>query len=336
VALTKNDILLICGRYEEQRPSFAGLASAVHAVLANVVETQAVKHMVAHRAKKASSLQRKLWKDREVHSLGDFAKSLSPPMKDLAAARVLLYLREDVDPVVDAIGRHFNSCKHTLKKTDKRKAGRYSAVHLHVTCDGSALEAPDIAPITVFEVQVCTLLDHVWNELEHDIIYKQPSGEPDAAQNELLIALNGELSLASQSASRLMHHTHGLISKNTAPILDADQLHYSLRLRCGGKTLSGDFKALFELLLGLMDPLHMAALHECFQTGHSEAQARQLLSEYDPDGSHGDVGHIVVQLLPNFSMETIESFVGSHGQPPALFKLVRRVAAGINKKERSA
>lgn len=326
--LTQEDVLLICGRYEEEKPTFERISSAVHAVLAGVVETLAIKHMVAHRAKGRSSLHRKLWLDRDRFVANDFAATLSPPMKDLAAARVLLYLPDDVDPVVTALESHFRACGHDCERKDKRSDEKYSAVHLQVTCNGSAFDVSGLNPAIIFEVQVCTLSAHVWNELEHDIIYKQESGKPDAAQDELLVALHGALSLASRTANRLMRHTGRLINENKTLILDADGLQHVLRLRMG-RPLTGDFKALFELLTALIDPLTNAGLHRCFEGGHTERRATELLAVHDPDGSHADVGCILLQFLPNLSPAGIEAFATAHANPPSLLKFVRRVAPAI-------
>lgn len=328
VPLTQEDVLFICGRYEGEKPNFDQIASSVHSVLANVVENLAIKHMIAHRAKGRSSLHRKLWLNRDRFSVADFAESLSPPMKDLAATRVLLYLPDDVDPVVAAIEGHFRTCGHDCERKDMRSQEKYSAVHLQVTCNGTAFDMSGLNPATIFEVQVCTLSAHVWNELEHDIIYKQESGKPDAAQDELLVALHGVLSLASKTANRLMRHTGRLISENKAPILDPDGLQYSLRLRVG-RPLTGDFKALFELLSALIDPLTNFGLHRCFEGGHSEQRAVELLAVHDPDGSHADAGCILLQFLPNLSTTGIEAFAAAHANPPSLLKFVRRVAPAI-------
>lgn len=330
MALSMQEVLLICARYAEARADYERLSSAIHSVLAGVVENRGIKHMVTHRAKGEGSLRRKLWKDRDSYSIGDFEKSLSPPMKDLAAARVLLYLPDDIDPVVDALTSHFRAGGHSLESKDKRSADRYHAYHLQVTCDGKSLSVEKLAPTTVFEVQVCTLSAHIWNELEHDIIYKQPSGKPDAAQEELLIALHGVLNLGSNTASRLMHHTACQASKNMAPIGDADELQYSLRNHRGGPPLRGDFKALFDLLSGLMEELSNVTLHNLLQDGHPKERAQVLLDEHDTDGNYQDAGCIFLQLLPNFQLKVLKEFVSSRPDPPPLFKFALRVALALD------
>jgi len=329
VPLSHEDVLLIVGRYDECCQSFEHLASSVHGVLAKVVGSRATRHMITHRAKSPTSLERKLWKDRDRYVAGDFDGSLSPPMKDLAAARVLLYLPADIDQIVDAVHDHFSSAGHTVVRKDKRRLDEYSAVHLQVTCDGSAMTVEGIPPTTVLEIQVCTIADHLWNELEHDIIYKQPSGEPDAAQQELLFVLRGELNLAASTANRLMRHTNELIAANTARIVNVEELQFALRVRAN-RALRGDFSALFDLLVGLVDPFSRAALHGCFETGRLEGDAQALLDELDVDGAQGDVGLIVLQLLPNFALAAIEAFVDSHEDPPPLFKFARRVAVAVH------
>lgn len=179
--------------------------------------------------------------------------------------------------------------------------------------------------------QICTITAHVWNELEHDIIYKQPSGEPDVAQHELLHALHGELDLATRTAGRLMAHTQDLIAQNTAPIRGAEDLQHCLRNRARGRGLKGDFGALYQLLAGILDPLTSASLHTCFLDGISEDSAKRLVEEYDPDGSHGDVGTLVLQLVVRgFNVELLDAFISSIPEPPSLLKFVRRVVLRVH------
>lgn len=331
MALSEQEIRLICGRYQADRPIYERLSSAIHTVLAQVVASLAVRHMITHRTKGQSSLDRKLRKDKK-YSFADFEK-LSPPIKDLAAARVLLYLEADIKPVVDALKTRFEEAEHAFsaKQVKPKDDYGYSAWHFHVLCNGSAVTAEGVDPATVFEVQVCTLSAHIWNELEHDIIYKQPSGSPDDAQHELLIALHDALGLSSRTANRLMRHTEKLISKNAEPIVDADSLRFALCSRNDGRQLTGNFQALFELLTGLMDPLTNATLHDCFETGHPEKVARELLEKYDEDCAQGDAGCIVLQLLPRFSLTIIQEFVASHPEPPSLFRFARRAAIAMSK-----
>lgn len=334
--LTKEQILLLVGRYEEQESCFKSLAAELHAFLADAVGSRAVRHMITHRAKGSASLERKLWKSREQHEMDDFRSALSPPIKDLAAARVLLYLPDDIDPVVGAIAGHLREKGHTAVPKDlRRPESHYSAFHFHVTCNGDAFAREGLEPETIVEIQVCTISDHLCNELEHDIIYKQPSGEPDTAQKELLVALKGELDLAARTANRLMRHTQRLISTNTAKIESADDLQFSLRSRAG-RSLRGDFESLFNILNGLMDPLSHAALHECFTTGRREEEARELMRSYDPDGSQEDAGCLLLQLFPNFANVAIIGFVDSSDVQRPLMRFARRVAEGLHARGRQS
>jgi ppGpp synthetase/RelA/SpoT-type nucleotidyltranferase len=333
MSLTETDVLLLVGRYEEQRQTFERLATSAHTAMAGIVEPCKVRHMITHRAKGAASFRRKLWNNRENHVLADFDESLSPPIKDLAAVRVLLYLPDDIETVVSAIQSHFFDHGHAVKPSDKRSGDMYSAYHFHMDCAGDGLVVGDAPTRSVFEIQVCTVTAHLWNELEHDIIYKQPLGRPDAAQSELLVALHGELMLASRTANRLMIHTNKLIGKNTAPIRDAESLQHYLQARAEGVRVRGDFAALFDLLSGLLEFLTSAALHNCFLTGTPEKRAKEIAEEFDPNGSLYDVGAILVQLLPNLTHSALVEFVGSRDDPPALFKFAKRVSEATQKKQ---
>lgn len=329
--LTPTDINFICARYEERREDFEQLAIDINAAVASALRPRGVKHMVTQRAKGTGSLNRKLtlMNSREPLNPSDFEPWFSPPLKDLAAARVLVYLDDEVEAVTRAIIDHFEQAGHRINPKDLRTKDRYSAYHAHIDCSGSALDTP-LPKHTTFELQVCTITSHLWNELEHDIKYKQDGGKPDEAQEELLIALRGSLDLAAGTADRLMRLTAKRIGQNQAEIRDAEGLRYALRDCTGSERLpEGDHESLFDLLSGLMSPLSRANLHSCLQSGLSLERARQLLDRHDEDGNYKDVGCIVLRLLPNFGRSVLDDFIASLDAPKPLLKFVRRALPDV-------
>ena len=146
--LTSQDITYLCARYQEQKPGFERLAAEINRFLAVVLEKCAVKHMISHRAKGVGSFGRKLTKERERYSFESFEAALSPPIKDLAAARVLLYLAVDIDPVVQAIESELRAAGHRVAPQDKRSVDRYSAYHFHIDCRGAAFDRGELSEAT--------------------------------------------------------------------------------------------------------------------------------------------------------------------------------------------
>ncbi|NOY26833.1 MAG: hypothetical protein GXP62_13255, partial [Oligoflexia bacterium] len=319
MTLSNDDIRLLRGRYEEQRPAYARLAADLHEALARIVGRSGVRHyLITHRAKSPDSLHDKLVKHRGDNSLSDFDEALSPPLNDLAAARVLVYLLEDQQVVVDAIQRAFSQADHAVREPKLRKGKKdYNAVHVYLSSQGGALTVPDELskrPPEV-EVQVTTLAHHLWNELNHDIRYKQLGGEPDEAQRELLDSLAAEVHLVLETAGRLMARTNERIRKNEQPITGPAELRVHLEGREKERhPLSGDFQGLFDLLNALVDPLTPAWLDGCFKHGMRPHPSGQLSGELDPQAGQGEVRRLLVRLLPKPWLECRRS--PEDGPPP--------------------
>ena len=177
--LTHEQVADIAARFATTRGPYERVAGEVHRRIVNLLQGRLLKSVVTSRAKSAESLRRSLWRDREKWTFGQFDAALAPPLVDLAGVRILLYREADVEPARDAVLAEFP----TLTKKDKRSTDAYSAFHLviHNWCaeDDGASGPLRFLPC---ELQICTIVEHLWNELEHDIKYKQPGGRPDEGQ----------------------------------------------------------------------------------------------------------------------------------------------------------
>jgi ppGpp synthetase/RelA/SpoT-type nucleotidyltranferase len=102
---------------------------------------------------------------------------------DLAGVRVIAYFPDDVDKIIQIIKNEF--VIDPANSIDKRK-GRdpasfgYSSVHLIVTFSKERLTLPEYSVFKGLkcEVQVRTILQHAWAEIEHDIVYKSSEDIP--------------------------------------------------------------------------------------------------------------------------------------------------------------
>jgi hypothetical protein len=107
-------------------------------------------------------------------------------------------LEADRDRVVQEITKLFdgpNGGPVVIEKKDK-VGTLYRATHCQVALKEEDLEEPNdnLTGLTC-EIQVCSLLAHVWNELEHDLVYKPTTGELSHRENESLSIL-GNLTLS--------------------------------------------------------------------------------------------------------------------------------------------
>jgi ppGpp synthetase/RelA/SpoT-type nucleotidyltranferase len=134
-------------------------------------------HQVAGRAKDPTSLLRKM-RDKEYD---DPANEVT----DLVGVRVISYFHDEVDAIVARLKDVFEV--DDARSVDKREALSvrefgYRSVHLIVRAkELRALDDPGVDELAGlwFEIQVRSLLEHAWAEIEHDIVYKTGVAFPE-------------------------------------------------------------------------------------------------------------------------------------------------------------
>ncbi len=151
-------------------------------------------HSVTARVKSAESLEGKLARpDRTYESLWD--------VTDLVGLRVITYFEDDVDRVGRLVEAHWPvDFANSTDKRRRRETSAFGYSSLHYVCNMAADGAlPESARC---EVQVRTLLEHAWAEIEHDLGYKAEAQMPKHVQRRL-VRLAGLLELADQEFARI-------------------------------------------------------------------------------------------------------------------------------------
>jgi hypothetical protein len=102
---------------------------------------------------------------------------------DLAGVRVITYFPSDVDKIVPLIENEFKIDRPN--SIDKRKTAEpsvfgYASVHLVVGFSPTRLKLAEYKQFKGLkcEIQVRTILQHAWAEIEHDIVYKSNEDIP--------------------------------------------------------------------------------------------------------------------------------------------------------------
>jgi ppGpp synthetase/RelA/SpoT-type nucleotidyltranferase len=104
-------------------------------------------------------------------------------IQDQIGIRVMVKFVDDIPAVVQELESLFNQVERLSKRPENPEEFGYEAVHLVCTIppDLMATHAPHV---DFFEIQVCTLFQHAWAELNHDLGYK-PSATLDWDQRRL-------------------------------------------------------------------------------------------------------------------------------------------------------
>ena len=131
-------------------------------------------HSIRGRAKNTDSLAGKI----ERHSYK--YRSLSE-ITDLVGIRIVTYYADEVDKIARLIKAHFtNDRANSIDKRQKLAPDEFGYASLHlivelpINAQGICQGAYD--KICKVEIQICSILQHAWAEIEHDLEYKNPAG----------------------------------------------------------------------------------------------------------------------------------------------------------------
>lgn len=129
------------------------------------------------RAKTPKSLKKKLI-DRKISG----TLNLEAEIKDLAGCRTIFYTNSDVTRFVNSglIQNNFEVLEAKLHypKNDKNNdESLYISQHFVLKFSPERLALIEYARFRNmrFELQIQTILNHAWSEMEHDIVYKKPA-----------------------------------------------------------------------------------------------------------------------------------------------------------------
>ncbi len=183
-------------RYWREYDRYAKLSEFVGEACQKLLDANVIRGSVQWRAKNPDRLKSKLLK---YQSNGDHDTELTDVdsvfrvLKDLAGARITCYVENEREGVVDLLAKHFDGTGpngEVIADVKNQTGGFYKATHCAVQIKDEYLVGryKNLRGLSC-EVQVCSLLAHVYNEIEHDLRYKTLSGALSRAEGELLDAL---------------------------------------------------------------------------------------------------------------------------------------------------
>lgn len=163
--------------YQAVRGNYADCAQAVQSVLKTALDVESLTVLsVDSRAKAIESFGRKACRPSD----GNPGKPQYPDplleITDMAAVRVIAYLLETVEKVNEIIEREFDVVEKSSRSGFLEEGGRfgYQSVHYLVRFrePRRGLLEYERFDGMICEIQVRTVLQHAWAEIEHDIQYK--------------------------------------------------------------------------------------------------------------------------------------------------------------------
>jgi hypothetical protein len=171
---------------------------------------------------------------------------------------------------------------------------------------------------------VVTIVDHIWNELEHDIRYKTPTGNPNVEQHSLLKVLRDQLNGVTTCVDLLMEATEQQRLVNLVTIESAEDLSDALKLKTGQR-LRGDFWALQKLLAGAFKSLTRADLDRLPVAEQHLVEGKALLEAAGTEVRDG-VSLVIAALWPAYGRDFLTVIKGWPGRPGPVSRLLQELA----------
>jgi ppGpp synthetase/RelA/SpoT-type nucleotidyltranferase len=186
---------------------YENLAATIGTVLNQSFATEGLKvQSVQVRAKSVDSFERKA--SEESSSDPEKPKYEKPleQITDMAGVRVIAFLPRDVEKACEIVAKEFEVLERTDKSEELIDEGKFGYQSIHFLAKLSATRR-SLAEYSrfdklVFEVQVRTILQHAWAEMEHDIQYKSSYAIPSSIKKRF-IALAGLLEIADREFQQL-------------------------------------------------------------------------------------------------------------------------------------
>lgn len=132
-------------------------------------------------------------------------------VKDLLGVRIAVPFLEDVDTVLKVIQRRFDVVEIEWK-ADKLSFREFAYDSVHVIIASPRTAEIELPPgcLNGCEVQIRTILQDAWAEVEHELIYKSTAYFPDDSMGKKLAALNASLTLSDIIFQELRDHQRAL------------------------------------------------------------------------------------------------------------------------------
>ena len=240
--------------YLRVRSKYENFAKTVKEILVQALRAKDIAvNSVEARAKEAESFGAKAESQSENDPGEPKYKQPLKDITDLAGIRIITFFPRTVEDVGDCIREEFDVLEHTDLSSTLLQEERfgYQSEHFLVMLNGKRAELPEYKPHRglVAEVQVRTILQHAWAEIEHDIHYKSSITIPNTIRRRFM-ALAGVLEIADREFQAIQDEDKHLKQQARTSVeegvldqveITADALRSYLDKRVGPDARSTDF-----------------------------------------------------------------------------------------------
>jgi len=166
--------------YDERKELLSDFTIKMEQLLSELLKNNGIQiHQVSSRMKERSSLEKKIIRKEDKY------KSLNE-ITDIVGIRIISNLESDINIIADIINSEFIVDEDN--SIDKRKKNNdqfgYKSLHNIVNLNKSREKLVEYKRYKglKFEIQIRSILQHAWAEIEHDLGYKGIVTIPDSAK----------------------------------------------------------------------------------------------------------------------------------------------------------
>ena len=192
----------IVEEYSASRGSYEDCLNYVENTVKNIIKSQSINvHEIVGRVKTIESLEGKV-KRKNYSNLAEIT--------DLCGIRIITYFSDDVDKIAELISQEFEvDLENTIDKRKSEDPTKFGYVSLHYVV---GLREENTSPTLYgrfknikLEIQIRTVMQHAWAEIEHDLGYKSKEDIPDQYRRQFS-RLAGLIELADDNFLQLKNN----------------------------------------------------------------------------------------------------------------------------------
>ncbi|NOQ26149.1 MAG: (p)ppGpp synthetase [Bacteroidales bacterium] len=165
--------------YDENYQIFDNFRGSLELLLNILLKKNKIAvHSVTSRLKERDSLEKKVRKKNKYNSISEIT--------DIVGLRIITYFEDEVDKISELISTEFdidkqNSLDKRIKDFDRFG---YSSLHYVIKLSKERIALAEYSDFKDYkcEIQIRSILQHAWAEIEHDIGYKSRESIPDIAK----------------------------------------------------------------------------------------------------------------------------------------------------------
>lgn len=140
--------------------------------------------------------------------------SVPQPISDIIAVRVVCPFISDIERVEKILAENFEIQELERKGFDRSfKEFGYESIHLLLVIPDNILASCTFINPPVCEVQIRTILQDAWAEVEHELVYKAEFTPFDDPMKRKLAALNANLTLSDMLFQEIRDYQHQLTNE---------------------------------------------------------------------------------------------------------------------------